>query len=400
MFITTKQTTMNANFNKTRSNKWLLTLLAFLPVGAFAAGPPQPSSLSLPVTQLMVVIIIFLLIAIVLLANVLVGAAKIKLQEEKAATEKKKNNNTPALMMIGAMSLLSLNAFGADNPTPETVTPASYGGLTPVGYFTLAGVVLLELLILLLLIYNIKFLLRKQRTGIAEREDTVALAHKPNAFKTWWANINRFKPIKEEAEIDLGHDYDGIRELDNRLPPWWLYGFYASIIFAGIYLVRYHVLHSAPLSKEELQISLAKAEAEKQAYLKKSKANIDENTVKYLTDPADLEAGKQIFTTTCTACHLADGGGLVGPNLTDDYWLHGCSIQDIFKSIKYGWPEKGMKSWKDDYSPLQIEQIASYVKSLHGTKPKTPKEPQGTLCTDQGSATTTDSTQKSAAAIQ
>ncbi len=132
------------------------------------------------------------------------------------------------------------------------------------------------------------------------------------------------------------------------------------------------------------------------------KANVDENTVKYLTDASDLEAGKQIFTTTCAACHLADGGGLVGPNLTDDYWLHGCSIKDIFKSITYGWPEKGMKSWKDDYSPLQIEQIASYVKSLHGTKPKTPKEPQGTLCTDQGAAPAsgTDSTQKSAAAIQ
>ncbi|RTL55661.1 MAG: c-type cytochrome [Sphingobacteriales bacterium] len=392
---------MNAYFNKIRSNKWLLSILALLPVGAFAAGPPQPSSLSFPVTQLMVVIIIFLLIAIVLLANVLVGAAKIKLQEEKEAIEKKKNNNTSVLMMIGVMSLLSLHAFGADNPT-TTVAPANYGGLTPIGYFTLVGVVLLELLILLLLIYNIKFLLRKQRTAIAEGEVATQLVYKPNAFKTWWANINRFKPIKEEAEIDLGHDYDGIRELDNRLPPWWLYGFYASIIFAGIYLVRYHVLHSAPLSKEELQISLAKAEAEKQAYLKESKANVDENTVKYLTDASDLEAGKQIFTTTCAACHLADGGGLVGPNLTDDYWLHGCSIKDIFKSITYGWPEKGMKSWKDDYSPLQIEQIASYVKSLHGTKPKTPKEPQGTLCTDQGAAPAsgTDSTQKSAAAIQ
>ncbi|MDE3125015.1 MAG: c-type cytochrome [Bacteroidota bacterium] len=381
---------MDTTYKKNKPNKWLLLFVTLSPIGAFAAGPPQPSSLSFPITQLMVIIIIFLLIAIVLLANVLLGAAKIKIQEEKETIEKKKNH-TNALMMIAVLSLLSLQAFAADNPTTEAVAPANYGGLTPMGYYTLVGVVLLELLILLLLIYNIKFLLRKQPTSVAEKELVLQSTKKTNAFKNWWANINRFKPIKEEAEIDLGHDYDGIRELDNRLPPWWLYGFYASIIFAGIYLVRYHVLHSAPLSKEELQISLAKAEAEKAAYLKESKANVDENTVTYLTDPNDLAAGKQIFTTTCAACHLADGGGLVGPNLTDNYWLHGCSIQDIFKSIKYGWPEKGMKSWKDDYSPLQIQQIASYVKSLHGTKPKTPKDPQGTLCNDNSKETNANS---------
>lgn len=381
---------MDTTYKKNKPNKWLLLFVTLSPIGAFAAGPPQPSSLSFPITQLMVIIIIFLLIAIVLLANVLLGAAKIKIQEEKETIEKKKNH-TNALMMIAVLSLLSLQAFAADNPTTEAVAPANYGGLTPMGYYTLVGVVLLELLILLLLIYNIKLLLRKQPTSVAEKELVLQSTKKTNAFKNWWANINRFKPIKEEAEIDLGHDYDGIRELDNRLPPWWLYGFYASIIFAGIYLVRYHVLHSAPLSKEELQISLAKAEAEKAAYLKESKANVDENTVTYLTDPNDLAAGKQIFTTTCAACHLADGGGLVGPNLTDNYWLHGCSIQDIFKSIKYGWPEKGMKSWKDDYSPLQIQQIASYVKSLHGTKPKTPKDPQGTLCNDNSKETNANS---------
>jgi cytochrome c oxidase cbb3-type subunit 3 len=381
---------MDTTYKKNKPNKWLLLFVTLSPIGAFAAGPPQPSSLSFPITQLMVIIIIFLLIAIVLLANVLLGAAKIKIQEEKETIEKKKNH-TNALMMFAVLSLLSLQTFAADNPTTEAVAPANYGGLTPMGYYTLVGVVLLELLILLLLIYNIKFLLRKQPTSVAEKELVLQSTKKTNAFKNWWANINRFKPIKEEAEIDLGHDYDGIRELDNRLPPWWLYGFYASIIFAGIYLVRYHVLHSAPLSKEELQISLAKAEAEKAAYLKESKANVDENTVTYLTDPNDLAAGKQIFTTTCAACHLADGGGLVGPNLTDNYWLHGCSIQDIFKSIKYGWPEKGMKSWKDDYSPLQIQQIASYVKSLHGTKPKTPKDPQGTLCNDNSKETNANS---------
>jgi len=390
---------MKTIFKKIKFNKWLLGLLTCLPMGAFAAGPPQPSALSFPIAQILVVIIIFLLLAIVLLANVLIGTARFKITEEQ---EKKKSNNTSniTLLLVGIFSLLSMQAFAADNPETTVEKVTNYGGLTAMGYYTLVSVVLLELLILLVLIYNIKFLLRKQRDSIAVAETETAKAESKNSFKNWWNKFNRLKPIKDEAEIDLGHDYDGIRELDNRLPPWWLYGFYVSIVFAGIYLFRYHVAHSAPLSKEELQISLAKAEEEKQAYLKLSKANVDENTVKYLTDPSDLEAGKQIFTTTCAACHQADGGGLVGPNLTDDYWLHGCSIKDIFKSITYGWPEKGMKSWKDDYSPLQIEQIASYVKSLHGTKPKNPKEPQGTLCTDNSSApaANADSTKSTAAA--
>ena len=113
--------------------------------------------------------------------------------------------------------------------------------------------------------------------------------------------------------------------------------------------------------------------------MKKSANKVDENTVVYLKDVADIDAGKKIYTTACVACHLADAGGSVGPNLTDDYWIHGGSIKDIFKTLKYGWPEKGMKSWKDDYTPQQLAQITSYVKSLVGTKPAKPKEPQGVL---------------------
>jgi len=200
-----------------------------------------------------------------------------------------------------------------------------------------------------------------------------------NSWVKWWDKLNSFRPMKEEAKIDLGHNYDGIRELDNRLPPWWLYGFYVTIVFAGIYLWRYHVSHTAPLSGEEYAIAMAKAEAEKEAYLKKSANNVDENTVVLLTDASALAAGKNVFATNCAACHLTDGGGSVGPNLTDDYWLHGGSVKDIFKTVKYGVPEKGMRSWKEDLSPMQISQVTSYIKSLKGTKPANPKEPQGSL---------------------
>jgi cytochrome c oxidase cbb3-type subunit 3 len=233
-------------------------------------------------------------------------------------------------------------------------------------------------------LYNLKVLLAKESVAKAKTKPAFS-------FSKWWEKANKLRPIQEEANIDLGHDYDGIRELDNRLPPWWLYGFYCCILFAVIYLYRFHVAHTAPLPKEELQIAMNIAAAEKEAYLKNAANNVNENTVTYLTDPASLEDGKKIFTTICMACHQADGGGNVGPNLTDKYWLHGGSIKDIFKTIKYGWPEKGMKSWEDDYSPLQIAHIASYVKSLQGTKPAKPKEPQGTLYEETETAPAADS---------
>ncbi|MFY7899954.1 MAG: cbb3-type cytochrome c oxidase N-terminal domain-containing protein, partial [Chitinophagaceae bacterium] len=199
-----------------------------------------------------------------------------------------------------------------------------------------------------------------------------------NWSKIWWDKLNNVTPIKEEAAIDLGHNYDGIRELDNRLPPWWLYGFYMCVIFAGIYLWRFHVSHTALSSKEELEVAMVAAAEEKEAYLLKAANNIDENNVVML-DASGIASGKKIFESVCAACHLTDGGGSVGPNLTDNYWLHGGDVKSIFKTLKYGWPEKGMKSWKDDYSPIQLAQITSYVKSLQGTKPAKAKEPQGVL---------------------
>lgn len=239
-------------------------------------------------------------------------------------------------------------------------------------FYLLITIVALEMVVILYLLFNLNKLLAESVTPVHKERKAID-------YRALWAKMNRFRPATEETEIDTGHDYDGIRELDNKLPPWWLYGFYCTIIFACVYLWRYHVARSAPLPAEEYQISVKEAEVRKQEYLKNAANSVDETTVKLLTAPADLEAGKAIFQSTCFACHGKNGEGGVGPNLTDDYWLHGGTIQDVFKTIKYGWPEKGMKSWKDDFSPSQIAQIASYVKSLHGTNPPNAKAPQGTL---------------------
>lgn len=348
---------------------------------AFAAGPPKASELSNPLAQVLLVIIVGLLLAIGLLANVILGAAQVYLQrfkDERKRTESAAGKTVAVILFC----LVSTALFAADAPAADAAAAAApaettIAGLGLYSFYALISVIVLELVILLVLLGNLKKLLAKEAALVTNSEASDVPTE--SAFVKWWDNLNKFKPIQEEANIDLGHNYDGIRELDNRLPPWWLYGFYITIIFGCIYLYRYHVAQSAPLSKEELAISLEKAEAEKEEYLKKSANKVDENTVVYSKEAADLDAGKKVFTTMCAACHLADGGGSVGPNLTDEYWIHGGSIKDIFKTLKYGWPEKGMKSWKDDYTPQQLAQIASYVKSLQGTKPAKAKEPQGVL---------------------
>lgn len=352
-------------------------LFTVLPMNAWAEGPPKPSAMANPLAQVLVVIIGVLLLAIALLAHVVLGAAEMKMQRFREA---QKDKAGVKILSIFALMLMSNRVLAADEPVAAVAAGANtISGLSPTAFYSLLTVVGLELLIILWLLYHLKHLLAKEKEVVP----VVIAEEKESTWKLWWDKMNSFKPVQEEANIDLGHDYDGIRELDNRLPPWWLYGFYICIIFSAIYLWRYHVTHSAPSSLEELAMVMEKAELEKENYLKKAANNVNENTVTYLSDAGALEAGKKIFVTACAACHAADGGGTVGPNLVDDYWLHGGSLSDIFKSIKYGWPEKGMKSWKDDYSPLQLAQITSYIKSLKGTKPATPKEPQGDLFEDK-----------------
>jgi cytochrome c oxidase cbb3-type subunit 3 len=367
----------------------LTALVMLISPSIYAAGPPVPSEMSKPMAQVLVVIIVALLLVIALLANVVIGAADLYLQRYK---ELKKTSETTKIVSILVLCFFSSSLFAQDAAAVATqATDSMIGGLSSSSFYALMSVIGVEVVVLFTLLYNLKLLLAKEAAVAAKLGEEPA---KGFSFIEWWDKFNSFRPAHEEASIDLGHDYDGIRELDNRLPPWWLYGFYLCILVAGIYLYRYHVAHSAPLSKEEFQIAMNDAAIEKEEYLKKSANKVDENTVVYLSDATSLGEGKKIFTTICAACHLADGGGAVGPNLTDDYWLHGGGIKDIFKTIKYGWPEKGMKSWKDDYTPVQIAQLASYVKSLHGTKPGKPKEPQGVLYEEKAAAVTTDSTKK------
>lgn len=241
----------------------------------------------------------------------------------------------------------------------------------PPSYYDIVAMFLIAIII----ISFIAIVYYEGRKGAAEEED---LVKQPSAFAKFRRAITKTTPVETEHELLLDHDYDGIRELDSKVPPWFLWLFYISIFFAVVYMLDYHVLNSSPLQDEEYQMQVQQAEVERAALIN-SGAFLNEESVTLLTDPAALDAGKQIFTTNCVACHAADGGGLVGPNLTDDYWIHGGGIKNIFKVIKYGVVAKGMISWQSQLNPNQMQDVASYVISLHGTSPANPKQQEGTI---------------------
>lgn len=210
---------------------------------------------------------------------------------------------------------------------------------------------------------------------------------KPSKLVAWikesYKKLAGGKPIEEEHEIILDHNYDGIRELDNSLPPWWLYGFYATIIFAAVYLLRYHVF-DAPGQFQELDNEYAIAQKEIEEYKKTAKDLVDFETVQALTDAADLANGKKIFEVNCVACHMADGGGGIGPNLTDEYWILGGGIKNVFLTITEGGRDgKGMVAWKTSLKPSEINQVASYVLTFQGTTPANPKAAEGDIWQDE-----------------
>ncbi|SHH41032.1 cbb3-type cytochrome c oxidase N-terminal domain-containing protein [Winogradskyella jejuensis] len=192
------------------------------------------------------------------------------------------------------------------------------------------------------------------------------------------------KPIEEEGEIILDHNYDGIKELDNNLPPWWVYSFYITIIFGVIYMIRYHVFN-ADDQFAEYEIEYAEAQRAIEEYKKNAKDLVDFNTVELLTDASDLKAGETIFVAKCAVCHKADGGGGIGPNLTDDYWILGGGIKNVFKTISEGGRSgKGMVSWKKEgLKPSEMAQVASYVLQFQGTTPAEPKAAEGEIWVDE-----------------
>jgi cytochrome c oxidase cbb3-type subunit 3 len=350
--------------------KYMLTTIGVLLSASLFAQQTQananaePSVFSNVLFDTLLFVIIFLVIIIIVLSSVLKNVAG----SLKDKMKKNGNHVLSITLLIGLLSI-SNSSFAQDAAKAATAAPTGYGGLETGLFFTMIAFIIIEIIIIAVLIGTIQMFVKPEPKEIP----VTAIKEAPSFFEIMNASV----AIEKEEEILLDHNYDGIQELDNDLPPWWKYGFYLTIIVGIIYLLHFHVFQTGDLQLAAYNKSMIEAKEAKEAYQKMSANNVTEANVKMLTDAAEIDKGGAIFKDNCAVCHGKEGQGGVGPNLCDDYWLHGGSIVDVFKTIKYGWPDKGMKSWQGDFSPIQINEIAGYVKMFKGHNPPNPKAPQG-----------------------
>lgn len=259
-------------------------------------------------------------------------------------------------------------------------------------------VIVMVIAVLITMIRTLNVLFHQLERQKIEAEGKVYLPQ-----PTWWDRLlqwlNASVPVSQEKDIELDHNYDGIKELDNHLPPWWKWLFYVTIGWAVVYIVIYHFSNSLPLSREEYENEVAVAiDAQQKFMASQPKAKIDVTTLEFTTDAKIIANGKVLFSkTNCASCHRNDGGGNnVGPNLTDEYWLHGGGIKNIFTTINNGVVEKGMPAWGKSMSATDVRDLAFYVMSLQGSKPANAKAPQGELFKPEIKMEKSDSTKTQA----
>jgi cytochrome c oxidase cbb3-type subunit 3 len=330
---------------------------------------------------LMITVAALLVVVIWVLSNVLFMISKKAVEVTKAGKK---------VFMIGwiVMGSLFTNLASAQANITDSVTKVNavnyYGGLSETSFWIVSTVLGLELLVVFALVLFIRGLWNVIHP--VEEQVQIDKQFKKSWLVSTWDNLDKkvftkAAPLEKEADMLLDHDYDGIKELDNALPPWWKYGFIITIFIAVLYLLEYEVWHNGPNPTEEYNAEMISARGQVDAYLASMKNNVDEKTVT-MSDAAGIVSGAVIFSKTCVPCHGKKGEGGVGPNLTDDYYLHGGAVADLFKTIKYGYPDKGMQSWQSTYSPIQMQELASYIKTLKGTNPPNGKAPQGDFYKD------------------
>ncbi len=368
-------------FVKSIKNKTVSTLFSVLTASALTAQTTAPAPAS-PAASGYNQLAILLMILIVVLAFVIWGMGQVLAALGKQLVDKNKAvTKTLGVILLAGFSLLSQASFAQDALKPVVAEQLpNYGGLTSSAYYMFLTVIGMELVVILFLAFSI----RRMYTELLPEK--VKPKFESSKLAAWWSKLDqklftKAVSVEKEADVMLDHDYDGIKELDNALPPWWKYGFYITIGVAFIYLLNFHVLGIGLNPTQEYNAEMEQARIEKEIYEANNKDRVDENNV-MMADADGIKAGQRLFETNCVACHLKDGGGSVGPNLTDDYWLHKGSLNDIYNTIKVGYADKGMQSWNGQFTPKEISFLASFVKSLKGTKPAVPKAQQGEFYVD------------------
>lgn len=361
---------------------YLLTAVvtSVFPAGAYAAETAATSSSGISDAFLLtalVSVILLLLLIVHAIGQSIQSIGKIKTTEEIAAAKKTENavKSIAVLLMAGT----SLGAYAADG---ASTAPFVMSNLL---FWSLITIIIALALVIAILFRSLKIMIRYKRGDNFQEEES-------SVFDFIGSKLTDNVPIEEEVTVMLDHEYDGIRELDNNLPPWWKYMFYGTIIFAFIYIIRFHITGSGDLQIAEYNAEMLAASEAKADALENGEEQITEDNVTLLVDIDAITRGANIYKGNCATCHGALAEGLVGPNLTDEYWIHGGGISNVFKSIKYGIPAKGMIAWQSQFSPTQMQQIASYVISLQGSNPTNAKDPQGEIWVEEKVIETTDST--------
>jgi cytochrome c oxidase cbb3-type subunit 3 len=271
--------------------------------------------------------------------------------------------NRISLTILGAIATLGVYAQG----TEAAASSGFPAALLWIIYFVIG---------LLLLITYVLFLISRELKRYVTGEGNT-----PEA-KMWdgrssWEKIFQLKPVGTDKDTLIDEPHDGIYELDNPPPPWFMFLFYGCIVIAAVYFVRFSISDYGYTQEEEYAVEMQEAETRLIANVSEEDLNIDESNVVALTDELAIAAGKKLYIQNCKVCHADGGKGLVGPNLTDEFWKHGGGAKNIFKTIKYGVIEKGMTAWKGTLNPKKMQEVTSYILSLEGTNPEGAKEPEG-----------------------
>ena len=204
---------------------------------------------------------------------------------------------------------------------------------------------------------------------------------KSRLLRRWEKQLGDAVPIEQESSILLDHDYDGIKELDNNLPPWWKYGFYVTIVWSIFYLFYYQILEIGPLQMTEFNTEMEEGDRADAAYIEAHPELITADNVTQLEDQATLSKGQDVYIMYCQTCHMEKGKGGTGPNLTDKNWLYGGDIKSLFNTISNG-TKNGMTAWKELIPGNEIQAVASYILKLEYVAPPNGKQPEGSIIVD------------------